>query len=275
MKNKKLSPEEQVISSKHPEWLDAFVADCHFDNDLYKIILFFVIFSPCPKYCTQGRTLQFYKWKDKPWSTNKYLKDKLDSGVFSDKKKYFQCADHIIDLVDAVRKADLEEDFYLHREIERVAFFNLEKNEYMSLFHHIRCALAHGRIAMFEEQDTDDMIFVMENGSDSGVVFQVKARMVLRKSTLIKWIDIITNGPQEPENTYFKEVYEALLKNKKLRIKDLTCMFEESEYAINKAISFLKQRNIISYQNHGKNSWWEVNVSNADLCFEVDESTYP
>lgn len=268
MANKKLSREEQVISPKHPKWLDTIVADRHCDNDLYKIILFFVIFSPCPKYCTQGRTLQFYNWKDKPWSTNKYLKDKLDSGVFSDKKKHFQCADQIPKLVDAVRKADLGDDFYLHREIERVAFTSTESSEYMSLFHHIRCALAHGRIAMFEDQGTADVIFVMENGIDSGADFQVKARMVLRKSTLLKWIDIITKGPQEPEKTYYKEVYEALLSNKKLRIKDLVSMFEESEYAINKAIAFLKQWNVISYQNHGKNGWWEVNVSNANLCFD-------
>ena len=67
--------------------------------------------------------------------------------------------------------------------------------------------LAHGRIAMFEEQGTEDIVFVMENGIDSGADFQVKARMVLRKSTLLKWIDIITKGPQEPEKTYYKEVY--------------------------------------------------------------------
>ena len=54
MANKKLSREDLVISPKHPKWLDTIVADRHCDNDLYKIILFFVIFSPCPKYSTQG-----------------------------------------------------------------------------------------------------------------------------------------------------------------------------------------------------------------------------
>lgn len=268
MATKKLAPYELVCFPKRPKWLDTIDVDRNCDNDLYKIILFFVIFSPCPKYCTQGRNLQFYNWKEKPWSTNKYLKDKLDSGVFTDKKRYFQCADQIVKLVEAVQKADLEDDFYLHREIERVAFTNTESSAYMSLFHHIRCALAHGRIAMFKDSDSEDTVFIMENGIDNGAYFHVKARMVLRKSTLLKWIDIITSGPKEPENTYYKEVYEALLNNKKLRIKDLTAMFEESEYAINKAISFLKQWNIISYQKHGKNSWWEVNVSNAELCFK-------
>ena len=69
--------------------------------------------------------------------------------------------------------------------------------------------LAHGRIAMFEEQGTEDIVFVMENGIDSGADFQVKARMVLRKSTLLKWIDIITKGPQEPEKTYYHQQWPA------------------------------------------------------------------
>ena len=271
MANKKLSREDLVISPKHPKWLDTIVADRHCDNDLYKIILFFVIFSLCPKYSTQGRTLQFYNWKDKPWSTNKYLKDKLDSGVFSDKKKYFQCAAQIPKLVDAVRKADLGDDFYLHREIERVAFTNTESSEYMSLFHHIRCALAHGRIAMFEDPNSDDLLFVMENGSELGAEFQVKARMILRRSTLLRWIDIITAGPKEPEKDYRRDIYEALLNNNKLRIKNLVNMFGESEYAINKAISLLKKANIINYQNHGKNGWWEVNATTAQAYFDSIE----
>lgn len=271
MANKKLSREDLVISPKHPKWLDTIVADRHCDNNLYKIILFFVIFSPCPKYSTQGRTLQFYNWKDKPWSTNKYLKDKLDNGVFSDRKKYFRCVAQIPQLVEAVHKAELEDDFYVHREVERVAFINTEGSEYMSLFHHIRCALAHGRIAMFEDSDTDDLLFVMENGSELGAEFHVKARMVLRRSTLLRWIEIITAGPQEPEKDYRRDIYEALLNNNRLRIKNLVNMFGESEYAINKAISFLKKANIITYQNHGKNGWWEVNASTAQAYFDSIE----
>lgn len=115
MANKKLTREELVISPKHPKWLDTFVANSHFDNNLYKIILFFVIFSPCPKYCTQGRTLQFYNWNDKPWSTNKYLKDKLDDGVFTNKRNYFRCVDNTSIFSAALRKANLDGDFYLHR----------------------------------------------------------------------------------------------------------------------------------------------------------------
>ncbi len=271
--NEKTEQQNLVKSLKHPEWLNTVIAEQHFDEGLYKIILFFVIFSPCPKYCTQGRTLQFYNWKEKPWSTNKYLKDKLDAGVFTDKKKYFRCVPQISQLVEAVHKAELEDDFYIHREVERVAFLNTEGSEYMSLFHHIRCALAHGRIAMFEDTGSDDILFVMENGSEYGAEFQVKARMVLRKSTLLRWIEIITAGPQEPERDYHREVYEALRGNNKLRKKDLVNILCESDYAVNKAISFLSKAHIIKYQNHGKNSWWDINVSNAETYFNSINST--
>ena len=111
----------------------------------------------------------------------------------------------------------------------------------------------------------------MENGSELGAEFQVKARMVLRRSTLLRWIEIITAGPQEPERDYRRDIYEALLNNNKLRIKNLVNMFGESEYAINKAISYLKKANIINYQNHGKNGWWEVNVSTAQAYFDSIE----
>lgn len=268
MANKRLSQEDMVISSQHPQWLDTIVSNQYCDDKLYKIILFFVIFSPCPKYCTQGRTLQFYHWKEKPWSTNRYLKNKLDEGVFFNRGKYFRCVSKTSQLVDALHKAELGEDFYLHREIERAAFTNAAGNEYMSLFHHIRCALAHGRIAMFEIPDSDDLLFVMENGSEYGNGFQVKARMVLRRRTLLKWIDIITAGPLEAEKNYHYEVYEALRNNKKLRIKDLAIMFDESEYAIKKAVDFLKKAKILAYQNHGEYSWWEVNISNAQAYFD-------
>lgn len=267
MTRKKLEQQYIVKSPKHPQWLNTIVDDKYYDNSLYRIILFFVIFSPCSKYCTQGRTLQYYNWKEKPWNTNKYLKDKLDDGVFINKKKYFRCVTQISQLVEAVHKAELEDDFYIHREIERVALVKTDGNEYMSLFHHIRCALAHGRITLFEDPNSDDILFVMENGKELGAEFQVTARMVLRRSTLLRWIKIISAGPQEPEKNYYREIYKALLDDNKLRIKDLANIFSESEYAIEKAVSFLREAGIIAYQNHGKNSWWEVNVSNAERCF--------
>lgn len=261
------SQEGLVLTQKHPAWLNTNISNSAFDEDFFQIFLFYVFYSPCPKYATQGRTLQFYGWNDKPWKTNRYLKDKLKGDLFGEKKRYFRAATQISELPESFHKAELEECFFEQRKTERVAFLNCESNEYMSLFHHIRCALAHGRIAMFEDSKNHDIIFVMENGCDKGKDFQVKARMILRKSTLLRWAKIITDGPQEAEKDYHREVFQALLENNRLRRKDLISMFQESEYVIDRALDYLKKSHLIVYQNHGKNSWWDVYANNAEKCF--------
>lgn len=267
----KRTQDNLVLTQKHPAWLDAEISNSAFNEDLFQIILFYVIYSPCPKYSTQGRTLQYYKWNDKPWKTNRYLKDKLNGDLFRGKNKYFRAVSQISQLAESFRKSELEKCFYSHRETERVAFLNCENNEYISLFHHIRCALAHGRIAMYEDAENHDIIFVMENGCEKGKDFLVKARMVLRKSTLLRWIKIITDGPQEPEKDYRREVFQALLKKNHLRRKDLISMFQESEYVINKALEYLRKSHLIVYQNHGKNSWWDVYTGNVEKYFAKKE----
>jgi hypothetical protein len=65
----------------------------------------------------------------------------------------------------------------------------------MAVFYHIRNALAHGRLAMYKYGK--DIIFVLEDGIKSGDRFQVRSRMVLKKSTLLKWIDILESGPKK------------------------------------------------------------------------------
>ncbi len=266
--SKSIDQADCVLTERHPTWLDTIVRNEYFDEELYQIILFYIIFSPCPQYCTQGRSLQYYGWKEKPWRTNRYLKAKLDAGVFERKSNFFRPVQKIPDLKEAFRKAKLENDFFKDRSFERVAFLNTEDNSYMSLFRHVRCALAHGRLAIYPTPDNKDAVLVMENGNEKGAYFQVKARMVLRKSTLLKWSQIVRNGPQEDENTYYQDVYLALLRDKTLRRKDLMTMLNESEYAINRAVNFLQRANIITYHNHSRNSWWEVNAGNAEKRFK-------
>lgn len=262
----KVVSEERVLTEKHPKWLDTVVPDSFFDEDLFQILLFYVFYSPCSKFCTQGRTLQHYGWKEKPWNTNRYLKDRLDHNVFQNRKKYFRCSERISELVQDIRKAELEAEFYENRDVERVAFVKVESSEYMSLFHHIRCSLAHGRLAMFPSPH-NDVVFIMENGAEKGTQFEVRARLVLRKSTLLQWINIITEGPKEEENNYYREVYQAILDNNTITQKELMRELCESKYAIQKAIEFLKKSKIIEYQKRGSRCW-KVEPQKASSCFK-------
>ena len=85
--------------------------------------------------------------------------------------------------------------------MERVAFYDSENNQFMSLFKHIRCAFAHGRVGV-KKTDQESM-YLMEDGWPYKGRLKVSARMVLKKSTLLNWIKIIQDGPQEEENSYY------------------------------------------------------------------------
>ena len=64
MANRKLSKDEMIITSKHPEWLDTLVADRHCNDKLYKIILFFGLILQSTIYKIEGNTVYIYHLAD-------------------------------------------------------------------------------------------------------------------------------------------------------------------------------------------------------------------
>lgn len=182
-----------VFSTHHPEWLDTHVPESYEDDDLFEIILFFVIYSPCKSQSRRSRPLSFYKWKEKPWYVPSYLKEPLNRIIFGDDEHRFYAGTRE-NFADKIAGHDLDENFYNHRSYQRIGIVNSEGNEYMSLFYHIRNSLAHGRLAMYQAHD-GDIMFVMEDGRTVGEKkddkFEVTARIVLLKSTLLKIIRLI------------------------------------------------------------------------------------
>ena len=77
----------------------------------------------------------------------------------------------------------------------------------MSLFYHIRNALAHGRIAMYPAKG-NDITFVMEDGQEKGKEFRVSARIVINKSSLLNVIELLKNPPIE--NDYSEDILSDL-----------------------------------------------------------------
>ncbi len=59
-----------------------------------------------------------------------------------------------------------------------------------SLFYAIRCAFAHGSFAIHHYRS--EKYYILEN-CDKG---KIKARMILRESSLLKWIDVVEACPQ-------------------------------------------------------------------------------
>lgn len=173
-----------------PKWLD-YIDPERFNNaDLNRIITFFVFHSPCSKLSAMSKSLEKYGWND-PWKKPQLLQRKLklvsnnDNLIFSSKT--------IDDMKQALEKANLLDDIKANINLERIAIYNSEKNQFMSIFYHLRNAFAHGRFNIFDV-GLDDYVFIFEDISKRINMNKVTARMILRKSTLIKWIDLIETG---------------------------------------------------------------------------------
>lgn len=88
----------------------------------------------------------------------------------------------------ALKKAGMYDKFPDNLEQERIALNDKKKNQFMSVFYHLRNAFAHCRLNMVDVNN--ECVFVLEDAYKQ----KITARMILKKSTLLKWIDIIEAG---------------------------------------------------------------------------------
>lgn len=243
------------MTSLHPPWLDVLVPPDYEDEDLYRIILFFVIHSPCPGQSARGISLQKRGWKPKPWYSPPYLKDRLDRAIWGNDPPRLTMVESREALANKLLNHDMDDDFFCHRECQRALYVRVTapgcSSVYMSLFYHMRNAFAHGRLAMYPGKD-GDIIFVMEDGSEnkqSKEHFEISARMVFKKSSLLKIIDVITDPPIEID--YTDDILRAISKGfytKAAIMREL----EMSETAYEHSMQRLKLQNKIEYK---RNKW--------------------
>ena len=184
-----------IYSPHHPGWIKRNRVPAEFgDEGLKRIILFYVFNTPCELLSSSSIPLTDYGWSKTVWQNN-VLKDQLFGVAKLKRNETFAVAKNVYDMKDVCQTANLTGKFQDQKDIERVAIYKpTSYPEFMAVFYHIRNALAHGRLAMYKHGV--DIVFVLEDGVKQGDKFQVRSRMVLKKSTLIKWIEIIEKGPQ-------------------------------------------------------------------------------
>ena len=182
------------ISSLNPGWIKKKVPDSYNNDALKKIVLFFVINTSCADLSSSAIPMQAYGWTNDVWK-NGALRGKLLSAANLKPNQTFFTAKKTDELKDICKKANLSKGFHRNREIERIAMYKPSRyNDFLAVCYHIRNAFAHGRLAMYPISDSDDITFVLEDGVKKETNFQVRSRMVLKRSTLLKWILIIESG---------------------------------------------------------------------------------
>ena len=187
-----------TFSDRNPDWI-RWIAPEHFnDQDLFKIVIFFVFHSPCSNLSSMGKTLDEDGWSA-PWRKPYYLNKQLRQASLYELVVYSAKGYNEMDV--ALEKADLKETFPSDFSRERICIYDNQGNQFLSVFYHIRNAFAHCRLNMVDVDG--DCVFIFEDvqPKKNSNQLKVSARMILRKSTLLKWIDLIENGAREYQKT--------------------------------------------------------------------------
>jgi len=183
-----------VTTEKNPKWLQQIAPARFEDKDLFKIVVFFVFHSPCQSLSALSKTLQEYGWNT-PWKKPYYLNKQLKQASSNFNLLFSTDAYNKMD--EALEKAELIDNFPSNLIQERVCIYDKEKNQFLSTFYHIRNAFAHGRLNMVDVDG--ECVFILEDIVENKKkrTCKVSARMILKKSTLLKWIEIIETGETE------------------------------------------------------------------------------
>ena len=183
-----------IFTERNPKWINWIVPEQFNDYDLFRIVTFFVFHSPCSELSAMSKTLKEYGWLT-PWRKPYYLNRQLKQAA-SNYELIFSAKGY--DEMDAaLDKAGFKDDFPSDFTSEKICIYNNQGNQFMSAFYHLRNSFAHGRFNIVDVNG--ECVFIMEDVKPNKKKDKVKvsARMILRKSTLLKWIKLIENGERE------------------------------------------------------------------------------
>lgn len=184
----------EIYTNRNPDWMQWIAPTSFEDAELFRIVIFFVFHSPCPQLSSMGKSLQEYHWNT-PWKKPYYLNKQLKQA--STNKYLLFSASSYATMDAALHKSDLNDNFPSDLSRERICIYDNQKNQFMSVFYHLRNSFAHCRLNMVDVDG--ECVFILEDVQPNQKSDQLKvsARMVIKKSTLLKWIDIIEGGEKE------------------------------------------------------------------------------
>lgn len=163
-------------------------------DDFRLLFEFFVLESPFAPSSSMTVPLSKYGWGNKPWSTkNNRLLNRLlrDQGFRINENLFVGTSTE--ETKALFKDAKLTKSFKREITTETIAFYHSEKAQFASIARHIRNSLAHGRFAA--KKDGPEVILYFEDGIKNKNDFRTRSRMVLRLTTIKKWIEIIKGGP--------------------------------------------------------------------------------
>lgn len=197
-KEEKQPPEGFILVNAMEEWLQRSIPKDFADNDFMKIILFYVLYSPCKKGSYSRIDLERHGWK-KPWHYEDFKTRLKQIAGFNDTNWHYKEAQK--DFKELWESLDYQSEFYDIMNNEFAVFTNVgESNPFLDLFHHIRNSLAHGRFTAKKVPRKKDYYIFMEDVHPENGFYKVNARIIIKKSVLLEWVKFLQCETEEAKN---------------------------------------------------------------------------
>lgn len=189
-----------VYVEESPAWVHAGLSDKDIAKAIAPLLRFYVVNSPVEGLSARCKALSEYGW-DKPWKKPQKLNQKIKDD--STNNQLYWSGKSMNEMKGCLVSAGLFDCASMKSQtfIETAAFYDNKKNQTLSLFYHIRNALAHGRFAVL--RGNKGMWFAFEDVQKNSKkspwekCVRLSARMLLKNSTLINWMRLIQKGPTD------------------------------------------------------------------------------
>ena len=192
-----VSANKVVFVESNPAWVKCGLSQKSLGPVLSPLLRFFVVETPAPGLSSRSIPVSEYGW-DTPWRKPQYLNKKLKAA--SSNKSLYWSAAAVGDMEQALRIADLFDCAGIEsKPFESAVFYDAKSNQTISLFYHLRNGFAHGRFCAFKSKG--DIWFAIEDvagkrkDDPAGDIKRLTARILIKNSTLCKWMKLIKAGP--------------------------------------------------------------------------------
>ena len=192
----KVLKNDESVESK-PSWVTDSVEKYRKTEEFEEIYDFYKIHTLHDSSSARGK-----KFKDYNWNNSKLLQEaifhklKLEGHFFYSNKGYTGMPEGLI-------KLGLDSGNWYKGMIEKVCFSRTRPNgELNGLLVHLRNSFAHERFQITEYKENNDWIFIFEDIGENKTTkkIEISSRMILKKSTLQKWMNIIKHGEDDYKN---------------------------------------------------------------------------
>ena len=247
MGKKQVDIEKLEMTEFIPNWIsDGDILNM--DEDTRKIIYFFVAETPCKNESARGKTLSQYGWEnDDPPKEGNFEEGLFEIAGLTKENLFFESKRE--KMKERFNETGMTGAFYEKLGGNFIVSL-VNQNRVLDIFRHIRNSIAHLR---FDIKNTElGTFFIFEDGAQNGKKFEVKARMILKKETLLKWIEWIKTGTEEVKKQIQEMDNKILEFVKNNSVQSMGEISEKLKYRKNKvenAIKRLKEQNKIEYRN--------------------------